>query len=315
MKVLITGAAGFVGRSLCEVVSARGHQMVPVVRRSAGMSGEAIIPEIDGQSEWMEVLSGCNAVIHLAARVHVMNEEFPNPLEEFRKVNVRGTLTLARQAAQVGVRRFVFISSIKVNGERSTPDRPFRESDEPAPEDAYGQSKLEAEQGLMALAHETGIEVVIIRPPLVYGPRVKGNFASMARWLRRGIPLPLGAVCNLRSLLALDNLTDFIALCADPERSPRAANEVFLLSDGEDVSTVELLRKVAKAYGVRPRLIPVPRRLMRVVACALGKSAVADRLLGSLVVDSSKARELLGWGPVVSMDQQLEKMATHDSFV
>lgn len=315
MKILITGAAGFVGRALCDVMAALGHEVVPVVRRSTGMDHEAIIPDVDGRCEWRGPLSGCNVVIHLAARVHADAEELPNPLDEYRRVNVDGTLTLARQAAEGGVRRFVFISSIKVNGERSRPDRPFRECEDPAPEDAYGQSKLEAERGLMAVARETGMEVVIIRPPLVYGPRVKGNFASLVRWLRRGMPLPLGAIHNQRSLVALDNLTDFIALCADAERSPLAANEVFLLSDGEDVSTTGLLRKVASAYGLSPKLIPVPMRLMQVVAGVLGKSAVADRLLGSLVVDSSKARELLGWMPVVSMDQQLQKMARHDSLV
>lgn len=244
-----------------------------------------------------------------------MKEGSGDPLAEYRRVNVQGTLALARQAAQAGVRRFIFLSSIKVNGERTGNGKSFCEADLPLPEDAYGLSKLEAEQGLMPLTQETGMEIVIIRPPLVYGPGVKGNFASMVRWVRKGIPLPFGAVRNKRSLVALENLVNFITLCADPERSPRAANEVFLISDGEDVSTTELLRKVACAYGVSPRLLPVPVGLLRIAAGVLGKRAVADRLLGSLVVDSSKARELLGWKPVISMDEQLRKMALHDSLV
>jgi nucleoside-diphosphate-sugar epimerase len=226
---------------------------------------------------------------------------------------VKGTLNLARQAAAYGVKRFVFLSSVKVNGECTLNGCAFRAADIPAPEDAYGISKLEAEQGLMDLARETGMEVVIIRPPLVYGPGVKGNFASLVRWVRKGIPLPLGVVHNKRSLVALENLVDFIALCADPERSKLAANEVFLISDGEDVSTNGLLRKVANAYSVAPRLMPIPVLWIRTVARLLGKRAVADRLLGSLVVDSSKAWDLLGWKPVVSMDEQLKNMALHDT--
>jgi nucleoside-diphosphate-sugar epimerase len=179
----------------------------------------------------------------------------------------------------------------------------------PAPQDAYAISKWEAEQGLMAIARETGMGVVIIRPPLVYGLDVKGNFAKLVQWVRKGIPLPFGALQNRRSLLALDNLVSFIALCADPAKSPKAANEVFLISDGEDVSTAELLRRVARAYGTKAHLIPVPPAWLRFGARLLGKSAVADRLLGSLVIDSSKARELLGWRPVVTMDEQLQKMA------
>lgn len=313
--MLVSGATGFVGRAVVSTLNGRGYSVVPAVRRSSGMKGEVIVSEIDSQSEWGCAVSGCSAVIHLAARVHDMTDALPDPLLEYRRVNVQGTLNLARQAAYAGVGRFVFMSSIKVNGERSSPDRAFRDDHVPAPEDAYGQSKLEAEQGLMAIARETGMEIVVIRAPLVYGPGVKGNFASMVRWVLKGVPLPMGAINNQRSLLGLDNLVDFIVLCADVEKSPRAANEIFLISDGQDVSTTELLRKVACAYGVNPRLIPVPVRLMQIVADALGKSAIADRLFGSLVVDSSKALKLLGWRPVISMDEQLKKMAQHDSSV
>lgn len=294
-----------------------------------------MVGELGPQTDWSKAVTGVDAVVHLAARVHVMQDQASDPLTEFRRVNVEGTLKLARQAAEAGVRRFVYLSSIKVNGE-STGTRPsgrdegrgtsdeeekysaeqqvlsaenpmsFREEDLPAPQDAYAISKWEAEQGLMALARETGMEVVIIRPPLVYGPGVKGNFASMLRWVKKGIPLPLGAVRdNRRSFVALDNLVDLIVTCLD---HPKAANEVFLVSDGEDLSTRELLRRIARAYGKSSRLIPMPVGIMRFVAWLMGKQGVADRLFGSLQIDSSKTREVLGWEPPVSVDEQLEKI-------
>jgi nucleoside-diphosphate-sugar epimerase len=209
----------------------------------------------------------------------------------------------------------VYLSSIKVNGENNSAGRPFKADDTPAPKDFYGVSKYDAEHLLRQIAAETGMEVVIIRPPLVYGPGVKGNFASLVRCIRRGIPLPLGALHNKRSLVALENLVDFVALCADPSRSPRAANEVFLISDGEDVSTTELLRKVAHVYHIAPRLVPIPVSWIQTVGRLLGKGDLADRLTGSLVVDSSKSEDLLGWKPVVSMDEQLKKMVLHDSCI
>lgn len=266
------------------------------------------------QTDWARVLEqGVDVVVHCAARAHVMHDELANPLTEYRRVNVQGTENLARQAAAAGVRRFVFISSVKVNGEATQPGQPFTPADAPAPQDDYGLSKHEAEQALWQVARDTGMEVVIIRPPLVYGPGVKGNFARMVQWVRQGVPLPLGAVHNRRSLVALDNLVDFITLCASPERSPQAANQTFLVSDGDDVSTTELLRRVAHAYGVPVRLLPVPVGLMRGAARLLGKTAVADRLLGSLQVDASKARDLLGWTPPVTMHEQLRKMALYDA--
>lgn len=315
MTFLVTGSTGFVGHALMEVLVDRGYCVVPAVRRSAGLPNEVVMPDLTARIRWDGLLSGCSAVIHMAARAHIMKDEAADPLAEYRKVNVQGTLALARQAVQAGVQRFVFVSSIKVNGESTACALPFLADDAPAPEDAYGVSKHEAEQGLMELARETGMEVVVIRPPLVYGPGVKGNFAAMVQWVRKGVPLPLGAVQNQRSLVALDNLADFIALCADPARSPLAANEVFLLSDGEDVSTAELLRKLARAYGTKLRLVSVPPRWLRMSAGLLGRGAVAERLLTSLVVDSTKARDLLGWKPVVSMDEQLEKMANYDTRV
>ena len=316
--VLVTGGTGFLGQALLHRLFATGrHSLIASTRRKqtnfpVGVR-VACVGELSSSTDWADCLHEAGVVIHCAARAHVMRDEATDPLVAYRSVNVQGTLALAQQAIKAGVRRFVYISSIKVNGERTAPNTAFHADDIPAPKDAYGMSKREAEQGLMVLARETGMEVVIIRPPLVYGPGVKGNFASMVHWVRRGIPLPLGAVHNNRSLVALENLVDFIALCADLERSPRAANEVFLISDGEDISTTELLRKVAKAHHVAPRLLPIPVSWIQTVARLVGKHAAADRLLGSLVVDSSKARDLLGWAPVVSMDEQLKKMALHDS--
>lgn len=316
--MILTGGTGFLGQALMRRLLASGlHPLIAAVRRKqTGFPEEvrvACVGELSSSTDWADCLHEVGVVIHCAARVHVMSDDTTDPLAEYRRVNVQGTLALAEQAVKAGVRRFIYISSIKVNGERTAPNTAFHADDIPLPEDAYGMSKFEAERGLMVLAHETSMEVVIIRPPLVYGPGVKGNFASMVRWVSKGVPLPFGAVQNKRSLVALENLVDFIALCADLERSPRAANEVFLISDGEDVSTTELLRKVAKAYHVTPRLLPIPVSWIHTVARLVGKHAVADRLLGSLVVDSSKARDLLGWAPVVSMDEQLKKMALHDS--
>jgi len=313
IKVLVTGANGFIGHALCKRLAEVGHLVKKVARFSADQQycpDIITVQTIDGDTDWDEVLSGkFDVLIHLAARVHIMHEQSSDPLADFRCVNVDGTANLARQAAGAGIKRFIFLSSVKVNGEESKVGEPFCVNQAPNPLDPYGISKMEAEQVLRRLALETGMEVVIIRPPLVYGPGVKGNFAAMINWIKKGFPLPLGAVSNQRSLVALDNLVDFIALCADRERSPKAANQVFLISDGEDVSTSDLLRKVAKAFGLKSRLLPVPVGLMIFAAKALGKGAIAYRLFGNLQVDSSKARELLGWKPVVTMDEQLAKMA------
>jgi nucleoside-diphosphate-sugar epimerase len=306
MKVLVSGANGFVGRSLCRYYQTQNHQLLAMVRAPAGFAQEIVVSDLDQLQTLHQQLSGYDSVIHLAARVHIMRDDSSDPLADFRKVNVEGTLNLARQAHLAGVRRFVYLSSIKVNGEQGR----CVESDKPAPEDAYGVSKYEAEQALMALAQETGMEVVIIRPPLVYGSGVKGNFATLIRLVQKGWPLPLGAVHNKRSFIALDNLVSFIALCADREQSPAAANQTFLITDGEDVSTTELLHKVAKAYGKKLWLIPVPTSWMRLAAKLIGKESVADRLFGSLLADTSKARDLLAWRPVTTMDQQLRKMVS-----
>jgi len=241
-----------------------------------------------------------------------MNDESLDSLAEYRRINCDTVLELVKLAANAGIKRFVFLSSIKVNGESTRPGESFTADSHYIPDGPYGLSKYEAEKGLLEIAKNSDMEVVIIRPPLVYGPGIKGNFASMISWVKKGIPLPFGAIYNKRSLVALDNLVDFIILCARRDKSPKAANEVFLISDGGDISTSELLRKVAKSYGVKSRLIPIPESWMQFVLKILGKSGISNRLFGNLQVDSSKARELLGWNPVINMDKQLEKIAAFD---
>lgn len=343
MRVFLTGTSGFVGSALLRGFVSDGVPVSALVRNGS-VRLPAKVKRVVGdlsditssshstrgeesrkgfkdssaslgitENNLSTVLSDANVVVHAAARAHIMRDEEDDPLAEYRYVNRDATLALARLAAEAGVKRFVFVSSVKVNGEFTLPNQPFESEVDSTPDDPYGLSKYEAEQGLLKIASETGMEVVIIRPPLVYGPGVKGNFASIVNWIKKGVPLPLGSVHNHRSLVALDNLVDFIAFCADRERSPKAANEVFLISDGEDVSTSGLLRKVAKAYGVKSRLLPIPVGLMKFAAKLLCKGGVADRLFGNLQVDSSKARNLLGWEPVVTMDEQLAKMAEEDN--
>lgn len=313
MRVLLTGATGFVGRGLLERMSALpNRELIAALRRPVSGFPESVIclqvPGLEPDTDWQDGLSGTGAVIHSAARVHVMHDTSSDPLAEFRKVNVEGTLNLARQAAAAGVRRFVFISSIKVNGEGTPVGVPYLADSQAAPADPYGISKMEAEQGLRALAAETGMEVVIIRPTLVYGPGVKANFLNMMRWLHKGVPLPFGAIYNKRSLVALDNLVDLIVTCID---HPAAANQTFLVSDGEDLSTTELLSRMAKALGQPARLLPLPSWMLESSAKLLGKQALAQRLCGSLQVDITKTRELLGWKPPVSVDEALCRTAEH----
>ncbi|MET4001077.1 SDR family oxidoreductase [Marinobacterium sp. MBR-109] len=307
MNVLLTGATGFLGSRLAKVLNSKPDVSLTAAVRCLIEIPAAHIVEVQGldtNTDWSTALTNQQTVIHAAARAHIMKDEVPDPLAEYRRVNVDGTFNLARQAAAAGVKRFVFISSIKVNGEQTPLGQPFTANDTPAPEDAYGISKWEAEQGLQQLASETGMEVVIIRPPLVYGPGVKGNFASMISLVKKGLPLPLGAIHNKRSLVAVDNLVDLIITCID---HPAAANQVFLAGDGHDLSTTELLRGVAEAMGKPSRLIPVPASMLKLGATMLGKKAVAQRLLGSLQVDISKARSLLGWEPPVSVEEGLKR--------
>jgi nucleoside-diphosphate-sugar epimerase len=311
-RVLVTGASGFVGKALCGALIGR-CQVRGAVRKpgeDCSLDGTELVPgSLSADFDWTDALVGVSVVVHCAARVHVMSEESSDPLAEFRRVNVDGTLRLARQAAAAGVKRFVFLSSIKVNGEQTQVGEPFTADQQPNPRDPYGVSKMEAEEGLHALMREMGMEVVIIRPPLVYGPGVKANFLAMMRWLRRGIPLPLGAVTgNKRSLVALDNLVDIIVTCLD---HPAAANQTFLVSDGESLSTAALLRRLGSVLGRQARLIPVPVTMLKLTAALLGKPSVAERLCGSLEVDINKTRELLGWAPPISVDEGLRRTAAH----
>ncbi|WP_313130900.1 UDP-glucose 4-epimerase family protein [Stutzerimonas nitrititolerans] len=308
MDVLLTGGSGFVGSCVAKRLLDEGHRVTAAVRGSE-MRFDARLEcwrfeELSADQDWRVALEGKSLVIHCAARVHVMSDSAVDPLSEFRNVNVDGTCALARQAAEAGVRRFIFISSIKVNGESTSLGLPYRADDIPAPQDFYGISKFEAEQGVRKVAAETGMEVVIIRPPLVYGPRVKGNFASMITLVGKGFPLPLGAIHNKRSLVGIDNLVDLIVYCID---HPAAANQVFLAGDGEDLSTTELLRGVGKALGKPARLIPVPAGLLQFGATLLGRKAMAQRLLGSLQVDISKTCELLDWKPPYTVEEGLRR--------
>lgn len=309
MQVLVTGANGFVGRSLCLALADDGHKVLEAVRsldkQIIGVD-QVLITSIGKTADWSSALQNVDVVVHLAARVHVMNEVADDALAEFRKVNVEGTLNLANQAAKAGVKRFVFVSSIKVNGEHTLADCPFTANDDANPKDPYGISKHEAEQGLFLIAQQTGMEVVIIRPPLVYGAGVKANFASMMRVVKRGIPLPLGAIHNKRSFVYIGNLVSLIVRCID---HPAAANQVFLVSDGCDLSTTELLQKCAVALDVKARLLPVPQKLLAFSLALLGKRAVAQRLCGNLQVDINKARILLDWVPPVSVEDGLKATA------
>ncbi|QPO19675.1 SDR family oxidoreductase [Pseudomonas sp. Y39-6] len=312
MQILLTGASGFVGRGLVPPLLARRHKITAAMRNlNAEFDLHIDQVQISGLSadqKWQPLLAGKDLVIHLAARVHVMSDNSADPLVEYRRVNVDGTLHLARQAADAGVKRFIFISSIKVNGESTTGGMAYTADGPTAPTDPYGISKMEAERGLRALADETGMEVVIIRPVLVYGPGVQANFLSMMRWLHKGLPLPLGAIHNQRSLVALDNLVDLIVTCVE---HPAAANQTFLVSDGEDLSTTTLLRRMAKAIGKPAHLLPLPAWMLEAGAAILGRRALAQRLCGSLQVDISKTRELLGWTPPCSVDDALRKTGKH----
>lgn len=304
-KVLLTGATGFIGGAVLARLLSEDCPVAVAVRRVNALPGsKAIKIVVPDFGDLPALLDGYDVVIHAAARAHIMHESIEDPLSEYRRVNVEGTLNLARRAVAAGVKRFIFISSIKVNGECTAEGRAFAANAEPAPEDIYGLSKLEAEQGLLSLVTEAGMEIVVIRPPIVYGPGVKGNFASIIKLLEKGFPLPLGAIHNKRSLVGIDNLVDLIVRCID---HPAAANQVFLAGDGEDLSTTELLRGVGEAMGKPARLIPVPAGLLQFGATLLGKKALAQRLLGSLQVDISKTCELLDWKPPYTVQEGLRR--------
>lgn len=309
--IAITGATGFVGSALFQTLRVNPKYTVKGFCRTLPKEGttEGLLALGNLESaDFTEALAGVDVVIHTAARAHIMEDEAVDPLAEYRRVNVDGSLNLARQAAQAGVKRFVFVSSIKVNGESTPLGEPFTTEQAPAPEDAYGISKHEAEEALRALCAETGMELVIVRPVLVYGPGVKANFLSMMAWVNRGIPLPLGAVKNKRSLVALDNLIDLLVVCAE---HPQAVGEVFFASDNNDLSTTEMLRAIGKGLGKSARLLPVPMGLLSMAFSLIGKKAIVQRLGGSLQVDAEKNQRLLSWQPPVSTAQAMQQTAQH----
>jgi nucleoside-diphosphate-sugar epimerase len=304
--VLVTGANGFVGRTLCAQLAASGFRTRPAMRAPDPGTPEAVaVGDIGERTDWRAALTGVSHVAHLAARTHVLRETAADPVAEYRRINVQGTERLARSAAACGVRRLLFVSSVKVNGER-TEGRPYTEADAPRPEDAYGVSKWEAEQALARIAADTGLEVVVLRPPLVYGPGVKGNFLRLMNLVARGAPLPLGAIANRRSLIFAGNLADAIASALVARE---AAGKTYLLNDGEDVSTPDLVRRLAQSLGVKPRLIPVPLALLGLAASLAGRRAELARLAGSLQVDSTRVRRELAWRPPFTLAQGLEQTA------
>jgi len=308
-RMLVTGASGFVGGCLCAEIVRHGHEARASVRTLGSEPGEAeaiVVRQIDGQTDWAEALRDVDVVIHLAARVHVMKDTSADPLAEFRKVNVQGTENLARQAARAGVKRLVYVSSVKVNGEETAGQQRYTEQDAPSPQDPYGISKWEAEQALQRVAQETGMEVVVVRPPLVYGPGVKGNFISLLAAVNKGIPLPLAGADNARSLAYVGNLVDALIACST---HPVAAGQTYLVSDGAPVSTAMLVDKIAGALGCRSRSFYFPPVLMRAAAMLLGRSAQVGRLFGSLQVSDEKIRRELGWVPPYTLEQGLRATA------
>lgn len=307
--IALTGASGFIGSALLFHLQQKGNEVRVFSRQPVHTSPDCMnfsITGIDKDTNYSEGLVNVECVIHCAARVHVMDEESIDPLNDYRAVNTSGTLNLARQASDAGVRRFVFISSIKVSGESTSKHSPYKSNDKPNPVDPYGISKYEAEQGLKLISENTDMDVVIIRPVLVYGPEVKGNFLHMMNWISKGIPLPLGAIYNKRSFVALDNLVDLITTCIAHEK---AANETFLASDDQDLSTTELIRMLGTAIGINPYLIPIPMKVLRCIFAIIGKAEFSDRLCDSLQVDISYTRETLGWTPPYSVEHSLATTA------
>jgi len=317
MRIFVTGGSGFIGNSLMNLI-ARKENFISAISRSEcnflGLIDLSIRGDIGHMSEDSKllktlesVLENTDVVVHMAGRAHIAVDNSTSPLAEFRRINRDATLSLAKIAAKSKVKRFIFLSSIGVNGNQNS--EPFTENDEPNPVADYAISKYEAEQGLLSLSEETDMDVVIIRPPLVYGPNAPGNFNTLLRWILKGVPLPFGLIKNKRSFIALDNLTDFIIHCLNYKDTPLASNQVFLISDGEDVSTSQFLRKVLKSVRSKTILLPIPVSTLQFIFRVIGRGDIAERLFDSLQVDNSKAKELLNWQPIITMDQQLKKIA------
>ncbi|MFA0056422.1 UDP-glucose 4-epimerase family protein [Vibrio echinoideorum] len=305
MKILVTGSTGFVGSRVAELARDRDWAVIPVMRKQIEpLTNSLIVPSIGASTDWSGAFEGVDCVVHCAARVHQMNESEQDVLAAYRDINTLATLNLAKQAAEAGVKRFVFVSSIKVNGEFSEPNLPFEPNLKNIPQDPYGLSKYEAEVELAKLSKDTGLEVVIIRPPLVYGPGVKANFLSMMRLIDKGIPLPFGAIKNQRSLVYLDNLSDLILMGCE---HPLAPGHTFLASDDHDVSTTQLMQTIAHAMGKSPRLIPIPMAWIQAGASALKKKHIAQRVCGNLQVEIGLTKEILGWKPPVSFEQGIKR--------
>lgn len=305
-KILITGASGFLGKEICNTLCNRGIPFVAAVRDNANDS-QFKIGDLTSTTEWTEALSGCDVVIHLAARVHVMEDSALVPLDAYRAINVDATMNLAKQAVKEGIKRFIFVSSVKVNGEATT-DKPFSAHDQPAPGDPYAQSKFEAECALQTLSRETGLEVVIVRPPLVYGPGVRANFLKLMQLIKLGLPLPFGNIQNRRSMVALNNLIDLLILCAF---HPDAAGKIFMVSDDHDLSLSDLVMLIAQAMDKHPILVPVSANLMMSFAHIFGKTGNASRLFGSLQVDIADTKKCLGWKPVEGVEAAVKKTVSH----
>jgi len=305
MKVLVTGANGFIGRALCEYLTSKQYNVVPAVRQTSSLPNHYLL-SIDDDASLNKALDGCKNIVHLAGLAHIMDKRNANLHKAFHAANVEYTTKLAHKAASAGVRRFIFISTVKVNGEYTKPGESFSCKDKPKPEesDEYAISKWRAEQALLKLSRETGLEVVIIRPPLVYGPGVKGNFMSLLNWLEHGVPLPLGSINNQRSLVGLSNLIDLIVTCLD---HPVAANQLFLVSDSEDLSTTALLQHLAKALNKPSRLLPFPPSILKLGLNLLGKNNIAQRLLDNLQIDDCKTKDLLTWAPPYSVEEEIQR--------
>lgn len=307
MTVLITGASGFVGSNLLNRLPLNDVVILGRNKQKNYLSYKFYEKAILSHVDYTQSLNNVDVIIHLAARVHVMNEAIIDPLESYRQVNTYGTSNLARQAACAGVKRFIFVSSIKVNGEKTIANRAFSSTDAQAPEDDYGLSKAEAEQELFTISKETGMEVVIIRPTLVYGPGVKANFASLMNLVRKGIPLPFGCITqNKRSLISVENLVDLIITCID---HPKAANQVFLVSDDYDVSTSEMVREMADALGKPTWQLPIPVWCYKLAGKLFNKMDVVDRLTGSLQVDITHTKDTLGWAPPQTLQEGFKQAA------